>query len=142
MSEMTTHMDAPSGILQQDYPEIFSAPVWDRERALQRVGGRETRLAHLINLFIADMVELLDSLEQVIEQEQLDVAGHQVHSIKGVAGNLSAIRLQSLAKAMETTALNGDAEQLKLLWSLFKEQSQQLIAELEPAAQELSSSTG
>lgn len=75
---------------------------WDQPSALNRMGGEIDDLLTLINLYIIDMPSQIEKLQQAFAQNDLDAARRTAHTIKGVAANLSALKLQNLAEALES----------------------------------------
>lgn len=108
---------------------------WDQPSALNRMGGEIDDLLTLINLYIIDMPSQIEKLQQAFAQNDLDAARRTAHTIKGVAANLSALKLQNLAEALES--------EIKFL---LKEPSagekEPSAGETEPSAEKQKSSAG
>jgi signal transduction histidine kinase/DNA-binding response OmpR family regulator len=88
---------------------------WDRTAALARVRNREERLAILVKMFLDGMPAHIEQLEQALENKDPETAAKTAHSIKGVAANLSALRLQTAASEMELLGRAGDGDAMRLL---------------------------
>ena len=101
--------------------------VWDKEEALERIGGKEKNLSMLIRLFMSDMPERVEKLQHAIDNNHPDEVGAQAHSIKGVSGNLSGHIVQQLSGEMEEAGKNGDIKRLEELFPKFSEQYQKLL---------------
>ena len=69
-------------------------PVWDKEKALERVEGSECNLHRLITLFLKDSDLYAEKLEQQVEKTDARALVQWLHTIKGVAGNLCFLQLQ------------------------------------------------
>jgi len=82
--------------------ETEHAADWDQISALNRMGGELDDLLTLINLYIIDMPSQIEKLQQAFTRNDLDAARRAAHTIKGVAANLSALKLQNLAEVLES----------------------------------------
>lgn len=100
--------------------------TWDQVSALQRVRGIDDRLKKLIQMFLDDMPERINHLQNAVNSNDYSEAKMLAHSIKGVAGNLSAMRLQHLTGSAESAAKNEDGGGLHTLASEVVEAYQQL----------------
>ncbi len=84
-----------------------SSSVWDKASALKRVGSKEERLKKLIELFLRDLPEKRESLISQLKDGDFERAREIAHSIKGMAGNLSANKLMATAAEIEHSCKNG-----------------------------------
>ncbi|MCW8929820.1 MAG: Hpt domain-containing protein, partial [Gammaproteobacteria bacterium] len=76
---------------------------WDTKAALTRVGGQAERLLPLIELFLNDIPIRLDELQEAVNKDNDDdEIRRAAHTIKGVAANLGALKLQHLAAQIES----------------------------------------
>lgn len=82
--------------------------IWDEADALKRLGGKKKLLLKVLESFVHESVQMMKGLETAIAQNDLSNAELYAHSIKGSAGNVSALQLQALAKTIEFAAKNGD----------------------------------
>jgi CheY-like chemotaxis protein len=88
---------------------------WDREAAMARVRNREERLVILVKMFLDGMPAHIQQLQQDLENKDFEAASKTAHSMKGVAANLSALRLQAAASEMELLGRAGDGHAMRLL---------------------------
>ncbi len=88
---------------------------WDHDEALRRVRNKEERLVHLVNLFIRDMKVRFNELNLYIEQANFKELTSVAHTIKGVAGNLSAKKMFESAKKLEAAGKNSDEKLVETL---------------------------
>lgn len=112
--------------------------VWDKSSALKRVKGKVKRLLPLIELFLEDMPAQINELEKAIMSFEVEEVRLTAHTIKGVAANLSALRLQGIAAHLERKAKKGSLDfasqtygQLVLAYEQLKQQLIQFQTELE-----------
>lgn len=101
--------------------------IWDKPSALKRVRNREDRLHQLIQLFLEDMPARVDEMTSAAEQQNYSEVAKLAHAIKGVSGNLSALKLFELSAEIETAAKAADSDTLNLLIKDIQQQFKQLI---------------
>ena len=76
-------------------------PIWDQDALLGRMRGKTDRVVKLVNLFLGDMPERMSALQSKIIAEEFEACGATAHTVKGVAANLSVMRLQEAAAELE-----------------------------------------
>lgn len=87
--------------------------IWDEADALKRLGGKKELLLKVMQSFVNESTQMMNGLETAIAQNDLSNVELHAHSIKGSAGNVSALQLQALAKTIEIAAKNGDKSVLR-----------------------------
>ncbi len=101
---------------EKEQPDVLTEKdIWDSESALKRVRGKQKTLDAMIKLFISDMPGRIANIEQALSENNLEVLRHEAHTIKGTAGNLSALQLQSAAEFLEQHVKEGKEEGLDTL---------------------------
>jgi CheY-like chemotaxis protein len=115
----------PDGVLPEQsetFPESFpqQLPGITLETALTRVNGNNRLLAQLIRLFVQEHRQTPDEIRHLLEDNDLSSAARLVHGLKGVAGNLSADRLQIAATNLETALKNQDRAAADALLALLE----------------------
>jgi HPt (histidine-containing phosphotransfer) domain-containing protein len=78
---------------------------------LDRIGGDTSFLKELLNIYFQEYAEKKRLLEQAITREDFTQVCELGHSLKGASANLSLVRLQKVAFALETA---GRERQLQL----------------------------
>jgi two-component system, sensor histidine kinase and response regulator len=78
--------------------------VFDRNTLLERLGGKKEMLKVFLDMFDKNITGYLALLQAAFEQGDVEQVRIQAHTIKGAAGNISAIRVSKTAAAMETLA--------------------------------------
>ncbi len=103
---------------ESDMPEECAGPdsIWDRDAALERLMGKESLLNAMLEVTLKDLPKQLSELHNARQAMDWTRMERAAHSIKGVAGNISATALQELAKSTEAAAREKDQR-------LFDEQS-------------------
>jgi HPt (histidine-containing phosphotransfer) domain-containing protein len=67
----------------------------------------------LVSAFEQDNRQILESIEQLIEQNDAKQVSREIHSVKGASSNLGAIELASLCQKLEAEAKAGDLSNAK-----------------------------
>lgn len=98
----------------------------DMDSVLERVGGDESFLQELIDIYIDDFIEKYFQLEQAIERGDFDNIKEIGHSLKGSSGNLSLTALHETAFGIESSGRDNDIEQARLLFVRLKEEFKKL----------------
>jgi len=106
-------------------PELERA-VWDKEAALKRLLSDEDLLNTLVEVFLDEMPTRMDELKQGMESGDCEKIHYLAHTIKGTAGNLSALGLQKQATLMEAAAKEADIEQVSILMPALQQAIEQL----------------
>lgn len=94
-------------------PEQY--PIWDQAALLGRMRGKPERVVKLVSLFLGDMPERIQALNQEASGEELESLTATAHTVKGVAANLSVMRLQEVASELESAAKQQQTDQLSAL---------------------------
>ena len=108
-------------------------PIWDQDALLGRMRGKTDRVVKLVNLFLGDMPERIESLQSEISAAEFEACGATAHTVKGVAANLSVLRLQEAATELELAAKSQHTQELDSLLGAIKtvyEQSEQELKAL------------
>jgi HPt (histidine-containing phosphotransfer) domain-containing protein len=84
------------------------AEVWKREEALERIGGDESLLQELCQIFLSGYPNLLEKLRDAVVLGDALALQHAAHSLKGELSYLSAPQATSLARLIEDMGRGGD----------------------------------
>ncbi len=82
-------------------------PVIDTTELMERIGGDTQLVEILAEAFREDGPRHIAAYQAAINSGDLGAVRTVAHTIKGCAGNLSGVRLSSLAKELEQAAANG-----------------------------------
>ena len=110
----------------------------DRASLLDRVEGDQELLAEMIQLFLADAPHLLDAMRNALQQGDMISLERSAHSIKGAAGNMSALVTVNAASQLEQSAKKGDAESSRANLAALEGAVERLLPALEGLCQEVS----
>ncbi len=104
---------------------------WEREDALRRVRARVDRLHRLIAMFIEGSEERMLSLEKALRVSDYNEIQMIAHSIKGISGNLGALRLQEISSKLEVLMKNEAYDTVDKFVKVLEIENQALIALLQ-----------
>jgi PAS domain S-box-containing protein len=86
---------------QQDRPAQKAIPVFDQEGLLDRAMGDGGFMRRIVENFLKEMPNLLDTLEKELVSGDLQQATKRAHAIRGAAANAGAAALQEVAAEMD-----------------------------------------
>ena len=98
------------GIVKMADFDDSSNRVWDQQSALARVGNNKLVLTSLVNAFLAEMPDYIEGLFCAFNDHNDEKIKYFSHSVKGMAGNLGAMALYSLAKKMESAEIRSQQQ--------------------------------
>ena len=87
--------------------------VWDKQDALDRAMGDEEFLNTLLEIYLNETPALIGELQTHILSGNCSGAEHAVHSLKGMAANLSALQIHQLAAQLEQYIKQEDIEEAR-----------------------------
>lgn len=96
-----------------DHSEDKTTPIWDRDTALQNLGGNEELYDQLSEAALEDIPANIHRLETAIAEKDFAAAKIAAHSIKGVASSLGGMQLMSVALQVELAARAEEQQGLK-----------------------------
>jgi PAS domain S-box-containing protein len=84
---------------QEELPDKL--PGIDIKSAIKRLGGNKKLFKTLLNNFDFDYQNAVNDIRAAINKPDLKTAQNLIHTLKGVAGNISAYHLQGAARDLE-----------------------------------------
>lgn len=87
--------------------------ILNEELALQQLGGEESLLNELIELFLTNWPELRDRLYASLDPLDLATVTSTAHRIKGGASTIAAERVRSIASSLEVRQAAGEPEEIR-----------------------------
>jgi PAS domain S-box-containing protein len=99
---------------QKNWEHVLSGiPGLDLARGLKTVRGKMTTYLRLLGMMVEHHATDQDRLTQALASGNLEEAGYLTHTLKGVAGNIGATRIQQLAEQATVAIRQGaDPEEL------------------------------
>jgi CheY-like chemotaxis protein len=102
-------------------------PVFERDAALERLGGDSQRLSDVIQLFLVDCPLRLAAIKAAIAARDGDAISNEAHGLKGAAGNLSAVSLFETAEILEQLGREGRFEAADAAWRRLSDEAAQVL---------------
>jgi len=99
----------------------------DVQDALKRIGGSMDLYKRLLNQFTGG--DHIDPLEEALNTGAMEDASRMIHTLKGVAANLSLVKLSATASELEHKVKNGldHSDAFAELKNAYYETSQQIV---------------
>jgi HPt (histidine-containing phosphotransfer) domain-containing protein len=92
-----------------------AAPAFDRHSLLERLMGDEELVADVVVAFLQEGPGQVEAIADAHARGDIAATQRLAHRVKGAAANLSALRLQQIASALETACREGRADRAALL---------------------------
>jgi CheY-like chemotaxis protein len=94
--------------------------------AMERIGGDESFLHELIDIYIEDFIQKYGILREAIVQEDFNSIARIGHSLRGSSGNLSLNGLHETCTLLELSGTKKDIEQSRSLFIRLNEEFEKL----------------
>lgn len=107
-----------------------SQPAFDPGEVCRWYDNDMESIQELVGLVLADLPRYAKSLEDAADGGDLQTVARFAHTIKGAVGNVCALRLCSIAEALELGARDGDTARIAALRSDFRRSAMALCDEL------------
>jgi PAS domain S-box-containing protein len=117
-------------------PRVEALPGIDRAAGLRRVGGNEALYRRLLLDFHRDYAASADRIRAVLAEDRLEDAERQVHTLKGVAGNIGAMEVYEAAQELDNSLRRGDLEKARSLLPEVERALSRVIKDLEPLVEQ------
>ncbi len=99
---------------------------FDEEGLLERVGGSRKMVRILLEEFLQEMSCWMEELQRAAEEKSFEALREEAHKIKGAAGNMGALGIGEVAKALENEGVRKNGEELERLLGELKTQLETL----------------
>jgi HPt (histidine-containing phosphotransfer) domain-containing protein len=87
--------------------QYLDAPVFDKESVLDMVDGEVEFVQELVEMFLEDFPDQLDTLQTGMANDDADAVQKVGHRLKGSIGNLGGRRAQYTVRDLEELARRG-----------------------------------
>jgi HPt (histidine-containing phosphotransfer) domain-containing protein len=101
--------------------------IWDQSSLMRRLAGKAALKDRLTKLFVQDFPIRQAQLIEALESGDMARIAAASHALKGMAGNISALRYQALSAKIEAAAKSEDGETIKVLASLVADNGAALL---------------
>jgi len=116
-------------------PAAEPLPGIDRAAGLRRVAGNEALYGRLLLDFHRDYATTLQTVRALIDEGRTADAERQVHTLKGVSGNIGAMELHRAAQELDSALRAGDLERVGLLLPDVERALSAVVSGLSPLAE-------
>ena len=82
--------------------------AFNRQTALQRIGGDEQLLHDLALFYLEDAPSLMAQLQEALQQADAEGVTHAAHTLKSLSANLDAHQAAALASIVERIGRSGN----------------------------------
>ncbi|MBF0368762.1 MAG: transporter substrate-binding domain-containing protein [Magnetococcales bacterium] len=103
---------------EEPLPEL---PGFDVERAVMRVGGSLKAYRKLLGRVLTSEGDVLERIQKSLDEGDQEGAIRGAHTLKGVSGNIGAVRLQEEAGKLEKCLKDGEDDALEGLFAVVAE---------------------
>jgi len=112
--EQPTQSDNPTREPAAQNGESYTrSAVWDKQNFLQRIQSNQQLAQKLIDLYLEDTPQLLNSLSQSIRNNDFIQTKAHAHKLKGASNNIGAQRIAGLSVKIELLAENQDKQSIE-----------------------------
>ena len=98
----------------------------DLPSALERIGGDESFLFDLINIYTEDFSGKFTKLQKAVQSEEFETIRELGHNLKGSSANLSLIPLQEISFDIEEAGKTRDIEKARKSLCLLEQEFRRL----------------
>jgi two-component system, sensor histidine kinase and response regulator len=106
---------------------------WDFHRTLEQLGGDESLLREVIDIFLVETPKKIASLRQALEQEDADCLERTAHSLKGELGYLGLPEVSQKARELEQMGRKRDLQNAATLFAALHEDLSAVLAAMRRA---------
>ena len=89
-------------LVEEETHDFLDVAAIDAVQALARIGGNRALYTSLVEKFSFDQSRSVDDIRSALEGQDRELAVRLAHTLKGVAGNIGAMGLYSIAGSLET----------------------------------------
>jgi len=123
---------APSGVDQNIAKAVKDDEVpyiagLETDKALRRVGGSVKLLRKLLNRFSENETDVIQRIKTAIDNNDANTATREAHTIKGLAGNIGAIKMAECAGVVEDMLRRGESDGLALVLDAMEQELATLL---------------
>jgi len=111
-----------------ELPDIPELDGIDIDSGIQRVGGNRKLYRNILMKFRNSQAHVVAEIEAAVAASDLDTATRVAHTLKGVAGNISANELQAAALNLESALKAGKTDGLEPLYEIVESELSRVLA--------------
>lgn len=90
-----------------------NSQIWNRDAAVARLGGNESLLNRIVEMFLAQIKEKQHALHEGVKALDAESIRFHSHSMKGASGDVGADALREKASSIEIQAKQANLENIE-----------------------------
>jgi CheY-like chemotaxis protein len=110
---------------------LSKLPGIDTASALARVGGNQEALIHLIKKFSTGHADAVAGIAGLLRAGETQKAQESAHALKGVSGNIGAVKLHQAVTKLELAIKEGRTEEWDSLLDVARQLLSQVLASIQ-----------
>jgi HPt (histidine-containing phosphotransfer) domain-containing protein len=107
-------------------PKLFSEAVVEFQQASLRLGCRMDVYRQLLSMFLETCAGTVETVRDHLERNEFDAAERLVHTVKGMAGQVGAVKVFNMAARLES-AIAAHSDTIPEELSLFQKNMDQSV---------------
>jgi two-component system sensor histidine kinase/response regulator len=92
---------------------ISHSGILNTEKALARLGNQQALYLRLLKMLRENQAEIRQEIRSAIQQDDIEQAHRQAHTLKGIAASIGADELSEAARQLEVALAEGQSEGLE-----------------------------
>ncbi|WP_076587321.1 response regulator [Vibrio ostreicida] len=124
------HHDTSSSATQSSKDYLGFSP-WEKEKLIERLGGNQEFVDTVFDEVKAVTPKLISQLSSAIDEADFDAITLHAHTLKGMAGNICATKIEQIAFDIELFAKNSDINSIQSTYSQLPPSYDELISSLD-----------
>ncbi len=107
-----------------------SIPCLDLHQAMRRMGGNVHLIRKMIGRFAETQADVMLRINAAFAVGDMSTVRREIHTVKGLAGNIGAVQLVALSMELEAMLLHPQAESLPALLNDWEQELGMVIAQI------------
>jgi HPt (histidine-containing phosphotransfer) domain-containing protein len=103
----------------------------NEKSTLDRLKGDTEFLTTLYNVFVGDLPKKIASIEEAMQQQDMNALQRSAHSLKGASATVGADALREVSFSLEVAAKDNDAEAAKNLVPVLMDMAEKTSAHIQ-----------
>ena len=101
-------------------------PSLDRQTGLHRVKGKAELLHELYQMYLSDLPELIQKMNNAVDQSDFEALSNTAHRLKSTSGTIGAVQTQHLSHQIEIASRNHNLKKVNQLFPELMDEVKQL----------------
>lgn len=110
-----------------DVPSAANTVTWDMAKTLERLGGDESLLQEVIEIFLDDVPKHMEGLRNAIAEKDAAAVEQAGHTLKGELGYMGISEISLKARELEESGRNSELERAAVLYATLEPEITDLL---------------